>query len=493
MVADVLIARVRPGETKVARMDANQNLKDFAVYRSAQSDGLGHVGGLYLGRVKKVVPALEAAFVDLGTDRNGFLGLAEARPQPHMAGKSLGDRISDYVQEGDAILVQVLAAARDDKGPKITRRLSIAGAHCVLNPGDPGVRLSKRIKDETERSRLRVMFSGMVSDTIGCVVRSCAMGMAEETLVREMGLLRTLWDDLQSRADNTTPPTFMSGQETPVLQFLSEGGFSGLNKIVIDDPVLATTVIDELTALAKMPKGGVERHTGGSDVFVDFALADDIEAVLDPVVRLKSGGSLVIEETTALTSIDINAGKAAVSQNSGRGHDLAMAVNIEAVWEAARQMRLRNLAGLIVLDLMPVRGADGLGRIVKAMKDALAHDPTGPQVLGTTKGGLLEITRPRRRPPLSHILLGPCPECAGGRSTSPLTVGLTGLDQVLAEVWASPALIPALRAAPKVVTALKTEGQQALKDMEAKLGQRLMLIADEKLAPSTVCVEAAKR
>jgi ribonuclease G len=493
MIADVLIVRVRPGETKIARVDAHHHLKDFAVYRTAQSDGLGHVGGIYLGRVKKVVPALEAAFVDLGTERDGFLGLAEARPQPHMGGKSLGDRISDYVQEGDAILVQVLAAARDDKGPKITKRLSIAGAHCILNPGDPGVRLSKRIKDESERGRLRVMVSGKLSSDVGCIVRSCAIGMSEDNLVQEMALLRTLWDDLQNRAVQTTPPLFISDQETPVLQYLSEGGFSGLAKVVVDDPAMARIIEDELNALTKMPKGGVVRHTGGGDVFVDFAVADEVASVLDPVVRLKSGGSLVIEETAALTSIDINAGGAAVSQNSCRGHDLAMAVNIEAVWEAARQIRLRNLAGLIVLDLMPVRGAEGLGRIVGAMKDALVHDPAGPQVLGTTKGGLLEITRPRRRAPLSHILLGPCPECASGRAASPLTVGLHGLDRVLAEVWASPALIPALRVAPKVVTALKSEGQQALKEMEIKLGQPLKLIADESLLPSAVRIEAAER
>lgn len=491
MPTDTLIVRARPGETRIVRVDANNHLKDFAVYRNALADGAGQVGGIYLGRVKKVLPALEAAFIDLGTDRNGFLGLAEARPQAHMGGKPLGDRISDHVHEGETIMVQVLAAARDDKGPKISRRISVAGAHCILTPGDPGVRLSKRIKDDGERNRLRAMVVGKLTGEIGCVVRSCAIGVSEETVVREVDLLRALWADLQKRAQGETPPTFLSGQDTPPVQFLSESGFSGLAKIVVDDPIMAKAASAELKTLSMMPKGGVLRHPSGQDIFVDLGVADEVARVLDPCVKLKAGGSIIIEETAALTSIDVNAGGAAQHHHSARGQDLALSTNIEAIWEAARQIRLRNIAGLIVLDLIPVRGAEALGRLVNTMKTALAHDPAGPQVLGTTKGGLLEITRPRRRAPLSHILLGPCPICTDGRADSPLTVGLTALDQVLAEVWVSPALIPALRTTPDVVNALKNEGQQALNEMEAKLGQPLSLIADEQAAVGTFQIEAS--
>ncbi|PCI41728.1 MAG: hypothetical protein COB46_02780 [Rhodospirillaceae bacterium] len=492
MPTDILAVRVRPGEIRLARVDGNAHLRDFAVYRTALADGSGQVGGIYLGRVKKVVPALEASFIDLGLDRNGFLGLAEARPQQHMGGKSAGDRISDHMHEGQNILVQVLAAARDDKGSKITRRLSIAGAHCILTPGDPGVRLSKRIKDDTERNRLRTMVVGKLADDLGCVVRSCAIDVSEDVMMREIKLLQAHWQDLQARAKDTQPPSFLSGEDTPPVQFLSESGFSGLAKVVIDDPALTKAVEAELHALGMVPPGGVVRHPSGRDIFDEYGVADAVAGVLDPVVRLKSGGSLIIEETKALTSIDINAGGAAAAQNSTRGQDLAMATNIEAVWETARQIRLRNLAGLIVLDLMPVRGQDAVGKIVNTLKKALSHDPTGPQVLGTTKGGLLEITRPRRRAPLSHILHGPCSTCGGNDASSALTVGLAGLDRVLAEVWASPALIPALRTNPNVVNALKSDGVEALFDIEIKLGQSLDLIADENMPAGTFQVEATK-
>lgn len=493
MPTDTLIVRVRPGETQMARIDGADHLKDFSVFRAAQVDGLGQVGGIYLGRVKKVAPALEAAFIDLGTDRNGFLGLAEARPQAHMGGKALNDRITDHVHEGEAILVQVLAAARADKGPKISRRISIAGAHCILTPGDPGLRLSKRIRDDQERTRLRTLVVGKLSADFGCVVRSCAIGVKEDVLEREISMLKARWDDLQTRITKSNPPNFLSGQDTPPVQFLSEGGFSGLAKIVVDDPTTVTSVAAELKTLGMMPPGGVVRHSGGEDVFGTFGIADDVADILSPTVRLKSGGSLIVEETQALTSIDVNAGSAAAAQNSHRGQDLALSTNIEAVWEAARQMRLRNLAGLIVIDLMPMRGEEARAQVVNSTKKALAHDPTGPQVLGTTKGGLLEITRPRRRAPLSHVMLGPCPVCTGGHAESALSVGLSGLDRVLCEVWASPSLVPALRTRPDVVNALISDGAEALLDMEQKLGQALDLIADESLQPGTFRVETAKR
>jgi len=487
MPTDVLIVRVRPGETRVVRVDAQAHLKDFAVYRGTSADQGGQVGGVYLGRVKKIVPALAAAFVDIGLEYDSFLGLGDARPQPHMGGEKPRDRISDYVHEGEALLVQVLVAARDDKGAKVSRRISVTGVYCVLTPGDPGVRVSKRIQDDVERIRLRTLVGEDLHSDEGCVLRSAARGASTLTIRRELELLRALWQDLVRRADGARAPLLLSGQGTPVEQFLAEGGLSGVGKIVIDDPAMARAVENELMDVNALPIGHVVRHPGGGDVFVDLGVADEVADLLEARVALKSGGSIIIEETAAITAIDVNAG-------AGRSPNLALTTNLEAVKEAARHMRLRNLAGLIVIDLMAVRGEDSKGRIVNALKEALALDPAGPHVLGTTKGGLLEVIRPRRRPPLSHILWGPCPTCGASRRVdTPLTVGLEALDRVLAEVWAMPALIPALRANPGVIEALKTQGQEALIDIETKLGQPLALIADESLKPGTFCVEPAER
>lgn len=489
-MADTLIVRVRPGETRIARAGADGRLKDFAIYHD-QSAGL--VGDVFLGRVKKVIPAMEAAFVDIGAGRDGFLGLPEARPHPHMGGEAPRDRISDYVHEGQAVLVQVLAAERDGKGPKLTARISVAGAFLVLTPTDPGIRVSKRIRDDTERNRLRAMLtSGQLRESEGCVVRSGAAGAGIKTLHSEIELLRARWVGLKAHATHATPPALVSGDVPAAVQFLTENGHSGITKIIIDDGVSAVRLQTDLTTLGALPSGGIERHTGAIDVFEVLGIADEVMGLMNASVRLAGGGSLIIEETAAVTTIDVNVGGGGEGKG-GRATDLALATNLEAVKEAARQMRLRNLAGLIVIDILTMSGKDGPGRVVTALKEATALDPASPQVLGTTNGGLLEVTRPRRRPPLSTLWMAPCPVCQMGRAEAPLSIGYRALDRVLAEVWASPALIPALKAAPSVIRALKEQGQVALAEMETKLGQPLELIADETIPFGQFRIDPAER
>jgi len=487
---DTLIVRVRPGETRIARADADGRLKDFAIYRD-QSVGL--IGDVLLGRVKKVIPAMEAAFVDIGADRDGFLALPEARPQQYMGGGDAPrDRISDHVHEGEAVLVQVLAASRDGKGPKLTRRVNVTGVFLVLTPNDPGIRVSKRIRDEAERNRLRALLTGLLGEREGCVVRSGAEGAGQRTLQGEINLLRARWADMQTYAAQQTPPALVSGDVSPALQFLTENGHGGLNKIVVDDPVTAGRLEADLEKRDALPSGGVERHPARGDIFESQGIADEVAGLMNAQVRLPGGGSLIIEETAAVTAIDVNVGGAGEGRG-GRAGDVALATNLEAMKEAARQMRLRNLAGLIVIDFLSMSGKDAPGRVVTALKEALALDSTSPQVLGTTRGGLLEVTRPRRRPPLSTQLLAPCPVCRTGRAEAPLSVGYRALDRVLAEVWAQPSLIPALRLHPAVAHALKEQGQAALDEMETKLGQPLELVPDDKLAHGRFRVEPAER
>lgn len=487
MALDTLIIRVRPGETRIARTNGDGVLKDFAIYRG-QTTGL--VGDVFLGRVKKVVPTLEAAFVDLGLERDGFLALAEARPQQHTGGETLRDRISDYVHEGQAVMVQITAAARDDKGPKLMRRISVPGNLMVLTPGDPGIRVSKRINDNAERGRLRALLSGHLSGKDGCVIRSAARGVRDKAVQAEIALLHARWEELEENAADATAPALLSGDVPPAVQFLMENGHGGLARIVADDPETAVHVEAELDKLGALPKDGIERHPGGTDVFETLGVADAVESLLSPVVDLPGGGSLVIEETAALTAIDVNAGR---SIKGGRSGDLALATNLEAMVEAARQMRLRNLAGLIVIDYLSMSGKDGPGRVVTALKEAVSADPAGPQVLGTTKGGLLEITRPRRRPPLSSQLLASCPVCGSTRAEAPLSVGYRALDRVLAEVWAQPSLIPALRASSAVVLVLKDQGAGALAEVADKLGQPLELIADDTMVHGQFQIEPSER
>ena len=484
---DTLVVRVRPGETRIACVDGDGRLKDFAVYRDQAP---GEVGDVFWARVKKVVPNLEAAFIDIGAERDGFLGLAEARPQPFMGGEAPRDRISDYVREGEAVMVQVLASARDDKGAKLSRRVSVSGAYVVLTPNDPGIRVSKRISDDGERSRLRTMLSSVLAGDEGCVIRSSAQGVREKLVAEDLRLLRGRWKILCDHAKGSPPPALVSGDVPPALQFLAESGHGNYNKILVDDGVTGEQIEIELTKLGVLPSGGVSHVTTHFDIFETAGIQDDVAGLLSPRVGLPGGGSIVIEQTSALTTIDVNAG-AAKAKATGRGpQNPALASNIEAMREIARQIRLRNLSGLIVVDYIGMRGKDSIGRMVSTLKDAMMSDPVGPQILGTTKGGLLEITRPRRRPPLAQVLATPCPSCDGaGQVEAPLSVGYRALDQVLADVWADPALIPILNVPKCVFEALKEKGQEALSRMEAKLGQPLDVRLDATLQPDAFRID----
>ena len=217
--------------------------------------------------------------------------------------------------------------------------------------------------------------------------------------------------------------------------------------------------------------------------------------LLDPVVALKSGGSIIIEETAALTAIDVNSGAAGgPGGKSGSGLALAMSTNLEAVAEAARQIRLRNIAGIIVIDLMAMRSRGAEKKVMDAMRGHLSDDPVRSRIMGITGAGLLEIIRPRKRPSLSSILCEPCSARSTAHSTlSPLSIGLQALDAVLVEVRSNPALMPVLRAYPDVIRALQVGAPDALLEMETKLGRPLELSPDDGLKKGVFTVDVAQR
>lgn len=481
MALDTLLVRSRPGETRIARVDSDGRLADFALFR----EGLGGLGAqVFLGRVVRVEPAMEAAFVDIGEAKAAFLGLAEARQTPHFGPGEATDRIGDHVHEGQALMVQVLSEPHETKGCKITARPRLAGDLLVFEPGEGiSARVSNRIRDKAERARLLELALGMKAQGV-VVVRSAAEGADETALKAELDALTARWAALGVALTSAKPPARLSIPESPLSYYLGKTGRGGIGRIVSDDPGDASD--------------GVEAFDGrndNKDIFEAFNIADQVEGLLRPNVALASGGSIIIEETAALSTIDVNSGSS--GGRGGRGPDLAQATNLEAVVEAARHIRLRNLGGLIVVDLLSF-GAKAKNKVrekkvLSAFRAALASDPLKPRLLGVSAGGLAEVIRPRKSAPLSHIVLEPCPTCDGGRALSNLSQGLKALERVLAEVRAQPNLIPALVAHPGVIKALNDHAPAALVQMEAQLGQPLELVPDASLKPGALRVDAAQR
>jgi len=487
MNKQTILVRTRPGETRIASIDEKHRLVDFAVYRKEGTSDGQSVGEVFIGRVKRIVPAMDAAFVDIGQAKDAFLGLSDARMHGHFGHEEPSDKISDHVHEGEAIMVQVLHDARETKGAKITRRINITGDMMILSPeAGKTARISSRINNKPERARLLEIAEWLLEKTEHTIiVRSAAEGASAEDLSAELEKLKNKWLELCQMKKNAKVPSHLGINESALEKYLKDTGLKYVEKIISDDP-------DQCGASAKCEMFSAAKD-GSDDIFKAFNISDQVGGILDPVVALPSGGSLIIEETSALTAIDVNSASAAKPGTKGAGAGgVALATNMEAVGEAARQIRIRNLAGVIVIDLMAMRGRDYEKKVLDCARTAMVDDPSRPRIHGITKTGLLEITRPRRRPPLSHILCDPCPQCPSGRAISPISSALVALETVLAEVRANPALIPTLTAHPSIIKALEKRLPGALAEIEAKIGQPLELLADNGLKSGEYTIDPSQ-
>ncbi len=424
---DEIVISSAPGETRLVLLVDGRPV-EFIIDRGEATSG-----DVVLGRVLSVNRRLDAAFVEIGDSQPGFLGAPR--------------RLS----EGDPVLVQVTAAARGAKGASLTAAPSLAGRWLVFTPFRPGLNLSRRVTDEAERTRLATALGRERAAGEGVVVRTEAAGVSDHDLLGELRILRQRWQTIAASAAQTVPPAAL--YRTPAVARLLADAPS-VERIVVDDPAKLT----ELRAVFSIVE--VRR-----DAFERSGAAEALEAALEPRVPLPGGGALIIEQTAAVTVIDVD---------SGGGS--ALDANLAAVPEIARQLRLRGLAGHILVDVIPLGDRRTLGRLVEELRKAVAGDPTPTRVIGATPLGLVEMTRDRRRPSLAEIMLA-----ATAPQPNAETIGLEGLRAILREAAERPAARLALAAAPAVIAALRRR-PAALAEAARRLGRPLALKEDAGLA-----------
>ena len=479
MAARVLIS-VRPGYTRTAIVE-NNHLTDMIIHDDGQES---LVGGIYLGRVEKVLRHLAAAFVDLGGGISGFLAAAEARPP----GTNAAAELSSYLTEGQAIIVQVQRDGFEDKGPKLTTGIAINGRAMILTPGAPGVRVSRRIGDKAERDRLQSIAEDLAGENHGFIIRTAAAGIGQDELRHTAQSLHRDWADIIASADRVTAPARLSPAMIPAQHVLRDFAPADVSQIFIDDPTTLTETRAWCHDTAPELAESLSLHTGVStlfeshDVQVSGGGEDSIEAALDEALSsslvLPSGGSVVFSETPALVAIDVNAGGTA---KGGQGQT-ALATNLEAVDLIARQVRLRNLSGLLVVDFVSSKKKKDQTAVQDALKRAVADDPAQVFVGGFTRFGLMEMTRRRNRPSLTSLLLQPCAPCDGqGRALSPRSLAYRALDRLAREADATPAAHIALNASPAIVEALRGPARPALVAINERFGRSFAVLADSDL------------
>jgi ribonuclease G len=417
VAGDEILINVAPGETRVAVLEQGV-LQDVIVERAARR---GLVGNIYRGRVARVLPGMQAAFVDIGLARTAFLH-ADDIPSPPGTAAGATPPVRDLLREGDPVLVQVRRDPLGTKGARVSMRLTVPSRYLVLLPGEPGAGVSALITAESERDRLRAAVTDLVAGSgDGCIVRTAADGVAGPELAADYAFVRELWALIRASGATAPLPGLVHAELPVEARVLRELRQPAAARVWVDAPDVA----DALRAFAArfVPElaGRIEVHADPRPLLDRHGVEDELTRLLGPRVALRSGGHLVIERTEAMTTVDVNTGAFVGHRDQ---EETILRTNLEAAQAVARQLRLRNLGGIVVIDFIDLATAPHRRQVLETLQAAVAGDPGRPQVVDVDALGLVVLTRKRTRDSLDEVLARPCGTCGGtGRVKAVATVG----------------------------------------------------------------------
>jgi ribonuclease G len=496
-------------ETMVAILEEDLAAEVF-VERERQR---GVVGNVYKGRVSKVLPGMQSSFIDIGLERDGFLYVDDvvdtmeefdklaaddeddkaaepARPAGAVRDRN-GERerpkpkIDDLLREGQEILVQVVKEPLGTKGARLTSHVTMAGRFLVFMPTVDHVGVSRKIESREERSRLR----GIVRDfresrgfAGGVIIRTAAAGRPSEDIISDLEAFHRIWIEIRHRTDSSRAPAVVYREQSLVSKLLRDLLTEEFQAIRIDDQqeYLRTLELVERIMPSLAPK--VKLYTKPYPIFDEYGVQAEIDKALKSKVWLKSGGSIVINQTEALVAIDVNTGRYVGKKSSGRLEDTIVKTNLEAVKEIVRQIRLRDLGGIIVLDLIDMEEKKNRQKVFQEVEKELRRDRSPSKALQVSDFGLVIVTRKRVKQSLERQLTEPCPYCSGsGSIKSAFTICyeiLTEMQKIGPELDGQGVI---LRVNPDIARALKEEEQALLRDLESTLGKKVTIKPDTHL------------
>ncbi|HVL82177.1 MAG TPA: Rne/Rng family ribonuclease [Actinomycetota bacterium] len=366
------------------------------------------VGNVYLGRVQNVLPGMEAAFVDIGQPRNAVLYVGELIGEEELEGGQQPPRIEQVLRSGQQILVQVTKDPMGTKGARLTTMVSLAGRYLVLVPNGTGYGISKKLPDD-ERSRLRDIARSIRPDGYSLIVRTAAQGAQADELQRDLDRLVRLWQEIDKRRGGKAPVEIYVEPDL-VIRVVRDLFGKDFGKLVIEDPDVHDRVMKYIQAVDPDLAQHVELHQGPLSMFDTYHVTEQLRKALERKVWLPSGGYIVVDRTEALTVVDVNSGRYVSGKTL---EDTVVKVNLEAAEEVVRQLRLRDIGGIIVIDFIDMLKAQNREEILRAFREALAKDKTKTQVIGISPLGLVEMTRKNVSEGLVEALSTPCPTCEG--------------------------------------------------------------------------------
>ncbi len=490
MKKTILVSAER-GETRVAVLESKSKggKRDVAELYIERRGRRSIVGNIYKGKVDNVLPGMEAAFVDIGLERNGFLHVDEivlpGGEQAPKRGRGSGRRINELIKPGQEILVQVVKDPLKSKGARLSMNVSIAGRYLVFAPQGSGVGVSRRLSD-SERDRLRKMVDRVYKGPGGLIVRTAAHGAKKSDFVREIGYLQKLSEVLERRSQETKAPAMVFQEADLSVRVLRDVFLSEFEKAIIDSEKQFERVTNFFQRTAPELVDGVELYQGQKQsLFEKWKIDQEIESTLNRRVDLPSGGYLIIDYTEALTVIDVNSGSF-TGRGKGGLEETITKVNTEAADEAVRQLRLRDIGGIIVIDFIDMARASNRDKVLKVMRKALDADKSKSYVVEVSPLGLVEMTRQNVTDGVREILTAPCPTCHGeGVVLSAETVALEGLRKmrdIAADNGDADAFL--VRVNPKVAQEL-TKEDSGLSELEGETGKRFHFEGGDALGIDT--------
>ncbi|MBC5168951.1 ribonuclease G [Klebsiella pneumoniae] len=471
MTAELLV-NVTPSETRVAYIDGGI-LQEIHIEREARR---GIVGNIYKGRVSRVLPGMQAAFVDIGLDKAAFLHASDIMPHTEcVAGEEQKQftvrDISELVRQGQDLMVQVVKDPLGTKGARLTTDITLPSRYLVFMPGASHVGVSQRIESEAERERLKKVVAEYCDEQGGFIIRTAAEGVHEQEMAADAAYLKRVWTKVMERKKRNQTRYQLYGELALAQRVLRDFADAQLDRIRVDSRLTYEALLEFTAEYIPEMTSKLEHYSGRQPIFDLFDVENEIQRALERKVELKSGGYLIIDQTEAMTTIDINTGAFVGHRNLD---DTIFNTNIEATQAIARQLRLRNLGGIIIIDFIDMNNEDHCRRVLHSLEQALSKDRVKTSINGFSQLGLVEMTRKRTRESVEHVLCNECPTCHGrGTVKSVETVCYEIMREIVRVHHAYDSDRFLVYASPAVAETLKGEESHALAEVEIFVGKQV--------------------
>ncbi len=484
MASKILINAVDPEESRIAKVTDNR-LEEFNIETTAREITQGNI---YKGIVSRVEPSLQAVFVDYGAERNGFLQKQEIHPDYFLDDPSGGQSLKNIIRRGQELLVQVSNDPIMEKGSMLTTYISLPGRYTVLMPGGKTRGVSRKVSDEAERKRIKEIVDSLkIPEDYGIIVRTAGEGCNKTTLSGDIRYLMRLWKNIKKKGVEEKAPAILYKDRNIAVRAIRDSFTADVNEILIDDDTIYHEVKEFIQIISPQHNKIIKRYKADKPLFTKYQLEEQIASIFDNRVKLKSGGSIVIEQTEAMVSIDVNSGKATQKATFG---ETALNTNLEAAEEIARQLRLRDFGGLIVIDFIDMRDRKHKLKVERALKDNLKADKARTKVGRISQFGLVEMSRQRIRPSIRSINFEPCRCCQGKGVTQSLeSMGLGFLRRLRLETMKKEAGTVHGFVPPEVASYLLNRKKSEILDLEIRRKISITIEGDSSLLPGQNRIE----